>query len=385
MTAVYCYITSATDGSKVHIDSFMRAFTALGESLIDAGIVTPEFTGNKSEWTLARRVWAHLPWLKLNLTMFFHVLRKAWRARADVLIFRFMPNHQLFFPIFVLSSVYPVLLEINAVRAMDHPGRSSWVIALLDRLTLLKVRKCFVVSNAMRDYLLARFRLEPDRVAVVENGVDTDLFAPTRPCRQLRKNLGLDGRFVIGFVGSFKPWHGIHTLSEVAERLVARCPSVAFLIVGDGKERSNFEAVLEKKGLSGLFFFTGFVQHVRIREYLALMDVVLAPYPKEWYETAGGFFFSPLKIFEYMAMAKAIIAPPLGQISELIADGESGRLIYSEDVTAIVQEIARMHADEDYRCTLGANARRRAESRYTWKANAEKVRALCAQLLKTSA
>jgi glycosyltransferase involved in cell wall biosynthesis len=78
-----------------------------------------------------------------------------------------------------------------------------------------------------------------------------------------------------------------------------------------------------------------------------------------------------------MAMAKPIIAPPLGQIKELIVDGESGLLIYSEDIKALKEALLRLYHDKAYRECLGANARKRVEENYTWRANAEKVRNLC--------
>ena len=107
----------------------------------------------------------------------------------------------------------------------------------------------------------------------------------------------------------------------------------------------------------------------------------MAPFPQAHYEACGGFYNSALKIFEYMAMAKAIIAPPLGQIGDVIIDGDSGRLIYSEDTAALKDEIARLVADNGYRQSMGANARKRVESDYTWTVNAEKVRTLCLEAM----
>ena len=381
MKLLYCYLTEDTDGSKIHIDNFMVSIAALGEIVVDAGRVTPAFTGNKAEWSLAKRIWAKLLWLRLNVIILVDIYCHARRGKSDLLLFRFMPNHQLFLPIFLLSFLYPVVLELNAVRAIDNPNQSDRLIDLLDRLSFWRAKRCFVVSNLMKDFMLRRYQLTADRVAVVENGVDVDVFKPNQTADDLRRKLGFEGRFVVGFVGSFKPWHGIENLIAVAEQVKPHCPDITFLIVGDGKERARFESKVVAKGLSEAFLITGFVPHEGVRDYLALMDVALAPFSAAWYQKAGGFYGSPLKIFEYMAMAMPTIAPPLGQIEELIVDGESGRLIYAEDPAAMRDEILRLYADSDYRQRLGTNARRRVETLYTWKANAEKVRTLCREAL----
>lgn len=381
MKVLYCYVTSKTDGSKIHIDSFMNTFAALGETVVDAGLVTPAFTGNKSEWSLARKIWAKLLWLRLNVVILADVFRKGRQNGANVLLIRFMPNHQLFLPLFLLSFLYPVVLELNAIRAIENPNQASRLIDLLDRLTFWRVKRSFVVSSLLKDFMLLRFHLNPDQISVVENGVDVDLFEPDQSSCELRQNLRLEGRFVAGFVGSFKPWHGIENLIAVAEQIHSLCPVISFLIVGTGKERECFENQVAAKGLADHFVFTGFVPHGQVRDYLALMDVALAPYPNDLSRRGCGFYYSPLKIFEYMAMSRAIIAPPLGQIEELIVDGESGRLIPSEDIPAMRDEILRMFADNEYRQRLGANARQRVETHYTWKANALKVRSLCREAL----
>jgi glycosyltransferase involved in cell wall biosynthesis len=381
MKVVYCYLTADTDGSKIHVDSFMSAFTALGETVIDAGVITRPFSGNKAEWSLAKKIWAKSVWLRRNLKVLDAVWRKARRARADVLIVRHMPNQQLFLPTFVLSFLYPVVLEVNAIRAIEDPTRSNLLTDVLDRLTFCRVKRIFVVSRIMKDFLLNRYCVKPGRTTVVENGVDVEKFTPGRPTGDLRKRLGLEGRFVAGFVGSFKPWHGIGNIIEVAAQVAPQCPDIRFLIVGDGKERAKHEAQVKARGLAEHFVFTGFVPHRQVRDYLTLMDVALAPHRTDSFQQTGGFHGSPLKIFEYMAMAKAIIATPIWQISEMIVDGKSGRLIYAEDEEEMREEVLRLHADPEYRRRLGANARTRVATHYTWKLNAEKVRVLCQEAI----
>lgn len=379
MKILYCYLTADTEGSTIHIDSFMASFTRLGEEVVDAGLRTKPFTGNKFEWSLAKRISAKLIWFRLNLKILCNVYSLASRAKADLVLFRFMPNHQLFLPIFFLSFLYPVVVELNALRSIEDPARANWLNDLLDRLTLLRAKRSFVVSNVLKELILKRTRLLENKIAIIENGVDVDVFSPVTQTLALRASLGLDEHCVVGFVGSFKPWHGVEKLLEIAEGL--RHLPIKFLLVGDGESKKDCEARAQVRGLDEKVVFTGFVPHENIAGYVNAMDIVMAPFPKGHYDDCGGFYGSALKIFEYMAMAKAIIAPPLGQIGEVIVDGESGRLIYSEDTEALTNEILRLYEDNAYRQRLGANARQRVETHYTWKVNAEKVRTLCCEAL----
>jgi glycosyltransferase involved in cell wall biosynthesis len=381
MKIVYCYLTADTDGSTIHIDSFMQAFTALGGEVIDAGLRTKPFTGNKSEWSLAKKIWARLLWIRLNFVICLKVYRLAVRSKVDLLLFRFMPNHQLFLPILLLSFFYPVVLELNDVRAIESPSQANWLTDLLDRVTLWRIKRCFVVSKILKSFIINRTGIDKSKIAVIENGVDVEAFDNRQASTLTKQPLCLENAFVVGFVGSFKPWHGLENLIPLAEALRVEGVNIRFLIVGDGKERAVYEEMLRTKGISSFFCFAGFVPHEQVRDYLALMDVAIAPYKSGSFKETGCFYFSPLKIFEYMAMGKAIITAPLGQIQELIVDGESGRLIYAEDTAALKEAVLRMYHDLEYRTSLGLNARKRVQKYYSWRANAEKVRALCLEAM----
>jgi glycosyltransferase involved in cell wall biosynthesis len=377
MKIVYCYFTADTEGSKIHIDSFMHAFRALGEEIVEAGTVSRPFEGNKSEWSTARRIRAKMLWVQGNFSLLWRLLRLAVRHRPDLLLFRFMQNHQMFLPIFVLSRFYPVVLEINAVRSIENPSGMPPFFSMLDRITLSRSLGAFVVSETVRTHLSSVVDLSKRRIEVIENGVDVEAFTDAIPSESVRRAHGLEGGFVVGFVGSFKPWHGIGNLIALADAMKSEGLPVRYLVVGDGGERRKFEETVRAKGLADNFVFAGYVPHEKVREYISAMDVAMAPHNSDSFRESGGFHGSPLKIFEYMAMSKAIIAAPIGQIRDIIVDGESGRLIPSEDAEALKREILHLYYDRSYREMLGRNARQRVERYYTWKVNAEKVRALC--------
>jgi glycosyltransferase involved in cell wall biosynthesis len=375
----YCYIAYATQGNKVHIDSFINACVSLGQEIVDGGITLPPWTGEKSEWSLGRKLAAKLIWLRQNVSHLNRLFRLARETHPDVLLFR--STHQMFLATFWLSFWYPVVLEVNATKSMEAPSGSNELSDFLDRLLFWRAKGCFVVSSIVKHYLVKKSLMPPEKIVVIENGVDTEVFRGGLPRNGARKTLDLEGRFIAGFVGSFQAYHGIENIIALAEAIKHEGHEIVFLIVGDGKEKKQYQEMVKAKGLEECVIFAGFVPHERIHEYMAAMDVALAPHRRDSFAGSGGFHGSPLKLFEYMAMAKPIIAAPLGQINELIVDGESGLLVYSEDTLALKEALLKLYRDKEYRERLGANARKRVEEKYTWRANAQKVHDLCRQCM----
>jgi glycosyltransferase involved in cell wall biosynthesis len=216
------------------------------------------------------------------------------------------------------------------------------------------------------------------KVQILSNAVDTQLFNPEANDDSLRSRLKLDGRFVVGFVGSFKAWHGVGFLLE-AFRELREDTSYHLLLVGDGPMRPALEQEAGRLGLREAVTFVGNVPHEEVPRYLALMDLAVAPYP-----ALEDFYFSPLKLFEYMAGSRAIVASRVGQVAEVIADGRTGLLYEPGNQEALIACIRRLRGDETLRKELGQNARM-ACSMSTWRRNAERVVHWVEPLLQHSA
>ena len=384
MKVLYSYISVASEGSKIHIDSFRKSFISLGEEIIDMDIPGKPFTEDKSSWSLFKKLLVKIKWVTLNIFYLWKILLLALRTGPDVLLFRFQQNHVFFLPIVVLSYAYPVVLEINSLRTIEDPNSANRISNLLDRWSLSRAGQCFVVSQVIKDHIIGRSVAVEDKIAVIENGVDVDLFDMSLDSNQMKRFLGFGNRFIAGFVGSIKPWHGVENLISLAESVKLDIPEILFLIVGDGKDRCMYEETVRKKGLEKEVVFVGLVTHEQVQKYLAAMDVAMAPHKSNSFVDSGGFHGSPLKIFEYMAMGKAIIAAPIGQINDVIVDGDSGRLIRSEDIPSLRETLIQLYKDRTFRETLGKNARKRVEQNYTWKVNAEKVRNVCRMAIEWS-
>jgi glycosyltransferase involved in cell wall biosynthesis len=212
------------------------------------------------------------------------------------------------------------------------------------------------VSQEVADYL-DQNPAARGRIYVIPNGVDPDRFpvvlTPSQP--------GEPGTFTVGFVGSLKPWHGLTVLVEAFARLHEHAPHSRLLIVGDGPERAKLDAEIAARGLEEAVCFTGAVPPGEVPGLLASMDAAVAPYPD-----LTPFYFSPLKVFEYMAAGLPVVASQVGQLSSLIEDGWNGLLCPPENPAALAASLDRLRQDAGLRARLGQTARAAVLADHTW-------------------
>jgi glycosyltransferase involved in cell wall biosynthesis len=259
---------------------------------------------------------------------------------------------------FAQSRGIPGILEVNSPLIEEQATHR----ALTDRDAAESIAQAafaaassiVAVSHEVAEYVNAFPGRRTD--AVVEaNGFD--------PMRFRELTLVTDRPFTIGFLGTLKPWHGLDTLAAVFAGVRDVVPDARLLIVGDGPERAGLETTLAHAAAPQAWEFAGAIPPERVAPWLARMDVALAPYPGD-----APFYFSPLKVVEYMAAGLPVVASMIGQIPALIRDGETGVLVPAGDVRAFVAACLRLHADHRLRRALGAAARAEAMSTRTWDA-----------------
>lgn len=262
------------------------------------------------------------------------------------------------------------VLEVNAPlidEQAEHRG-------LIDHATALSVaNRAFAaatvlvaVSEGVASWL-ERFESARGRIHVIPNGVSAERFPPDTP-PTMPTGAGI---ITVGFLGTLKPWHGLATLVETFEMVHRLEPRSRLLVVGDGPERERLVARLEK--LERAVVFTGAVRTEAVAGYLASMDVGVAPY-----SDLAGFYFSPLKVYEYMAAGLPVVASRLGQIEQLIEDGVNGFLCPPGNSTAFAGTIVRLSRNRELRASVGARARQHVLAHHTWDATARQVIELAA-------
>lgn len=264
----------------------------------------------------------------------------------------------------------PLVLEVNAPLAYEQKQYRGLTFSSLaewtERMIWCGADLIVVVSESLRRHL-QEAGVRPERIRVLPNAVDANLFHNRLDGEPVRKRFHLGSRFVVGFLGTFKQWHGADLLMEAFQRLHQGDPDMHLLLVGDGPLRESLQEKIRQAGLEHEVTLAGKVTHQEVPLYLATMDVAVAPYPD-----LSKFYFSPLKLFEYMAAGRAIVASRLGQIAEVIVDGESGLLFKPGDVEDLVRCIRRLREDSRLRLALGKQASMTSRS-YTWSKNASQV------------
>ena len=275
----------------------------------------------------------------------------------------------------------PLLVELNAPLVEEqslYRGGGLGALALAaEKHTLTQADAVFTVSAPLREHVLG-LGAAADRVRVLPNGVDPELFRPAPRDEALRARLGLDGGPVLGFLGGLRPWHGVEVLPELLARLTRKYPGAQLLFAGDGQLRGELERRLGELGLSQRAVFTGALPHEEVPAVVRLFDVALAPYPA----LDHAFYFSPLKVFEYMACGCAVAASDCGQISEVIRDGENSLLVPPGDLDALTCACERLLGDAGLRAQLGQAAAELIRREYTWDENAARVLKTAAELVQ---
>ncbi len=230
----------------------------------------------------------------------------------------------------------PFVLEVNAplreeavnYRHLANPD----LAAEIETRQFGNAHAISVVSGILREYVMGR-GADPDRVRVLTNGVDRARFHPAVRGGRIRHQLNLGKQFVVGFVGRPRPWHDLDTLIAAFACLHRENPNTHLLLVGEMPQDLPGKFAAHALPASAVTT-TGAVPHDDIPEYLAAMDVAVSPHP-----ALNDFYFSPLKLFEYLACGVPTIATGLGQPAEIIQHGKNGLLFPPGDVDALATQI----------------------------------------------
>jgi colanic acid biosynthesis glycosyl transferase WcaI len=226
-----------------------------------------------------------------------------------------------------------------------------------------------VVTPAFKEHLIRRWRVPEEKIAVVENGVETNLFAPQAPeaVTALRRELGAEGKFLASYIGTLGNAHGLETLLDAADQLRHRNPEVLFLLVGEGAEKDRIKSLAQACGLSNVRFLDQQPRE-KIPAIISLSDACLVLLKKtDVFKTV-----IPTKMLEFMACARPVILGVDGQARQIVEEAGAGIFIEPENSEALVEAIQQLAASRELRATLGQKGREHILQNYSRDRTAEK-------------
>jgi glycosyltransferase involved in cell wall biosynthesis len=228
------------------------------------------------------------------------------------------------------------------------------------------------VSNVLADIIQSAGVAE-NRIHVMPNGVDINRFFPEIDGAEVRRKLGLGNQIVLGFIGFVRAWHGLDRVVDFMAKW-GRVYDLGLVVVGDGPAIGDVQHLARRLGVLNSVRFVGSIDRTQIPRYVAAFDIALQPSAMP--------YASPLKLIEYMAMGKAIIAPDQPNVRELIDNRRTGLLVKADDATALAEAIVSFATNAELRRSLGCRAADQVFKRgLTWDANAARIEALAGQLV----
>ncbi|WLR41506.1 glycosyltransferase family 4 protein [Bacillus carboniphilus] len=376
MKILYISWFSSNEGSRIHANEFMNAMEKIGHEVIPVDLSNRKNYKNNNMYHKKNAIFIQ-PFFT-EISKLFGVIPRFLRLRnyvkkinPDVVINRYS-IYDISAIIIRLIYRIPYVAEVNASSIVEKDITKQFYFKrtarLIEKYIFRKADIVTVVSKELLKYFEEN-EYRTDNVIVIPNGVDAEKFNSERT-EQL-EGYPFDeweGKEIIGFLGSLKSWHGVERLIDILPVLIEDNPLIRLLIIGDGEEHRRLSQLVMDKKLSNYVHITGNLPYDHIPKALKSVNVCIAPY-----YNIDHFYFSPIKIFEYMAMGKPVIAPALGQCEELIVNNHNGILLPENTNEQLIVAIKRIFMDKKQLERLGVNAREFIINSYTWEQNAKQI------------
>ncbi len=386
MKILYHHRTLGDGAEGIHVAEMVKAFRAQGHEVKVVSLIgeaTNSATKGHRRWSKVARFLPgflyEMAEMGYNLKGYSTLAKAAREFRPDFIYDRYVSFNYSAVAVGRRLKI-PVILEVNSPYAyqrttFDEKVYFKRIIRAFERKICTDSSRVIVVSTTLKK-ILAGIGVPAERIVVMPNGVDPEAFHPRIDGAAVRQKLSLGDKTVVGFTGILRPWHGLDLLVEAFARLSKTRPKLHLVLIGDGPSRAEVEALAARLGMSDKLTVTGRLPHGEVKNYVAALDIAVSPRATP--------YSSPMKILEYMGLAKAIVAPDMENIRDIIVPGKNGVLFETESVESLAEQIRTLCEDPELRERLGKEARRTIDEGRTWAHNARDVVSIV-ESLKTEA
>jgi glycosyltransferase involved in cell wall biosynthesis len=279
--------------------------------------------------------------------------------------------------VFEVRDLWPE--SLIAVGAGNEDSLLYHALSAITRFLYQRADLIVVVAPAFKDHLMRHWRVPAEKIAVVENGVETDLFAPALPAatQALRRQLAAEEKFLVSYVGTMGNAHGLETLLDAAAQLRQQNPDVLFFLIGEGAEKARIKFLAESRGLDNVRFLDQQPRE-QIPAFISASDACLVLLKKtEVFKTV-----IPTKMLEFMSCARPVILGVDGQARQIVEDAGAGLVIEPENADALAQAINQLAANRELRESLGQKGRQHILRYFSRREMAEKYTGILESLLR---
>jgi len=319
------------------------------------------------------------------------IIRRSFIRSFIIKLYKFYLKYvfSLYFAIIIAKIVKKYNIDIILERGSSlgagaiaciisrRPMVSEIIGTNFKRISLKVARKIIAYSYEIipKEYI--------DKTHLITAAANIEMFTPEIDGTKVRKKYGIENVLVIGFSGSFADWHGALDLVKASKKVISKIGCVRFFMIGPNAH-IKASPLVSKMNIEDYFIFTGPIPYDKVPSYLRACDILVAPYnPNKYAETRiFGFFYSPIKIFEYMACGRPIVASSCGNIPSILRDKITGHLFEPGNVNGLADAILYFLENREILGEIGKNARKDVETRYSWKYVARKIEWLLKMSIK---
>ena len=383
MKILYHHRTQAQCAEGVHIRGIVDAFRDLGHQVDVVSPPSVQIYSIESSDTIGgrhvntqkgiiARLACKLPEvgfeafeLLYNLYSFLQLHRRLSSCSYDLIYERY----SLFgISSTILSRLYriPLVIEVNDATVIQRSRSLSLknLAKCIEKKIFCNANIIITISHRFKRLLLSHSCISPESIIVLPNAIDPKRFDPAKTGSDIKQVLGIRNSYTIGVVGAFVKWHGLDFLLQSLHATLKEY-DIHLLVVGDGPIRDSIDRMVHELDLTHHVTITGFVNPKEVSDYIAAMDICLMP--------NSNIHGCPIKIIEYMAMAKPVIAPKYEPIEEIITNDITGILFLPLNSDELKRSVVRLLMDKTFRQQLGDNAREKIMANFKWTDNVANV------------
>lgn len=374
MKILYHHRLGSKDGQYVHVTEIVNSLRKRGHGVI---MVEPKMLKHNAfggETPIVAMLKKRLPQFLYEIAefsysfiAFFKIMLAASKHKPDFIYERFS--------LYMIAGVVakrllgiPLILEINAPL---YEERSEDLVVSLNKFarwtqhyTFKHADKLLPVTGVMAS-IVKDYDVPANKIDVVQNGINTEAFIYTGNKRRYREALNLPDRLTIGFVGFLRGWHKLEYLLESFVE-ATKCGDATLLIIGDGPGKVELQELANRLGIGDRVYITGIINRDDMPNYIAALDIAILPNVVR--------YSSPLKLFEYIAMQCAVIAPNSENIREILVAGETALLFEKDQVRQLTENLISLVHDKELRNKIAMAGQGLIESAgYTWDENARRI------------